>query len=97
MRRGLDKAADAAGLNPPKRPKGEESAPGSLPRLCWHDLRHTCASLMVAEGCDPVYVARVLGHASPGFTLSTYSHLFDSERHAERMSAALEASYGGTL
>jgi hypothetical protein len=52
---------------------------------------------LVAENCDPVYVARVLGHASPGFTLSTYSHLFDAERHAERVSAALEASYGGTL
>jgi integrase len=64
VRRGLDKAADATGINPPKPPKGEKPAPGSLPRVRWHDLRHTCASLLVSEGCDPVYVACVLGHAS---------------------------------
>ena len=67
------------------------------PRVRWHDLRHTCASLLISEGCDPVYVARVLGHASPGFTLSTYSHLFDAERHAARVSEALEASYATVL
>jgi integrase len=97
VRRGLDKAADAARINPPKPAKGEKLAPGSPPRVRWHDLRHTCASLHVSEKCDPVYVARVLGHASPGFTLSCYSHLFDAERHAERVSASLEASYAGVL
>ena len=97
VRRGLDKAADAAEINPPKPPKGEKPTPGALPRVQWHDLRHTCASLLVSEGCDPVYVARVLGPASPGFTLSCYSHLLDAARHSERVSAALEASYGSML
>ena len=94
VRRGLDKAADAAGLNPPKLKKGEKRPRTGAQNVRWHDLRHTSASLLISEGCDPVYVSRVLGHASPGFTLTCYAHLFDSQRHAGRMSAALEARYG---
>ena len=94
VRRGLDKAADAAELNPPKPKRGEKRLREGAQTIRWHDLRHTCASLLISEGCDPVYVSNVLGHASPGFTLSCYAHLFDSHRHAARMSAALEASYG---
>ncbi len=44
-----------------------------------------------------LYVARQLGHSDPHVTLNTYGHLFDNERHAEKSSAAMEASYGGLL
>lgn len=44
-----------------------------------------------------MYVSRVLGHFDAGFTLATYTDLFDRERHAERVTAALEAGYAGTL
>jgi integrase len=67
------------------------------PRLRFHDLRHTFASLLVAEGLNVVYVSRQLGHASPSFTLNTYSHLFDRAEHARRASAALEAAFGAAL
>ena len=70
--------------------------PRTDPSAECHNLRDTCSSLLISEGCDPVYVSRVLGHSSPAFTLACYSHLFDAERHAERVSSALEARYGET-
>jgi hypothetical protein len=43
-----------------------------------YDLRHTFASLLIAAGKNPLYVARQLGHFSAGFTLDTHGHLMDS-------------------
>jgi integrase len=43
-----------------------------------YDLRHTFASLLIAVGKNPLYVARQMGHYSAGFTLDTYGHLMDS-------------------
>ncbi len=39
------------------------------------DLRHTCASLMLAVGTNPMVVQETLGHANVSVTLDTYSHL----------------------
>jgi integrase len=50
--------------------------------LSWvgfHAFRHTCASLLFAEGRNAVQVQRWLGHHSPAFTLSTYVHLLDGD------------------
>jgi integrase len=44
-----------------------------------HALRHTCASLAIANGEHVVAVSRLLGHASPNVTLSVYSHLFEND------------------
>jgi integrase-like protein len=43
-----------------------------------YDLRHTFASLLIAAGKNPLYIARQMGHYSAGFTLETYGHLMDS-------------------
>src|SRR5207253_147385 len=56
-----------------------------LPHLRWHDLRHVAASMMVAEGASPSYIARVLGHSSPAATMTTYAHCFAKAEHADRM------------
>ena len=40
-----------------------------------HDLRHTCAALMIAAGAQPLEVSRRLGHTSVAFTLDRYGHL----------------------
>jgi integrase len=85
-RRGLDTAAKLAGLNGNGRP-----------RFRFHDLRHTFASLLIAEGANVVFVSRQLGHASPEVTLRVYAHLFDQAAHADRARAALEASFGRML
>jgi integrase len=81
VKRGLDPALEAAKVAP----------------LRWHDLRHTFASLLVAEGANVVFVARQLGHVSTKETLDTYAKLFDRIEHAERTREALEASFGSLL
>jgi len=46
-----------------------------LPRIRFHDLRHTHASLLVANGVPIKVVTERLGHAHPAFTMHTYQHL----------------------
>ena len=46
-----------------------------LPNIRFHDLRHTCATLMLAVGTNPKVVQETLGHANVTITLDTYSHL----------------------
>ena len=45
-----------------------------LPRLRFHDLRHTAASLMINRGIPIVVVSKILGHSKPGVTLNIYAH-----------------------
>jgi len=46
-----------------------------LPRIRFHDLRHTHASLLLARGVHPKIVSERLGHASIAITLDIYSHV----------------------
>ena len=55
-----------------------------------HDLRHFCASALIAGGASVVQVQHVLGHASPVITLRTYSPLFPGDD--DRIRGALEAA-----
>ena len=59
-------------------------------KLTVHSLRHTAASLMIANGTDVTTVAGILGHAQPSTTLDIYSHSFDKNKRAA--SAALQKS-----
>jgi integrase len=45
-----------------------------LPHVRFHDLRHTCATLLLGRGVHPKFVQELLGHASVAITLDTYSH-----------------------
>lgn len=47
----------------------------TIPRIRFHDLRHTHASLLVAAGTPIKVVSERLGHANPGYTMATYQHL----------------------
>ena len=49
-----------------------------VPGLHPHELRHTAASLAIANGADIKVVQQMLGHASATMTLDTYGHLFDN-------------------
>ena len=49
-----------------------------LPDIRLHDLRHTCATLLLSEGVHPKFVQELLGHANIGITLDTYSHVLPS-------------------
>jgi len=43
----------------------------------FHDLRHTYASLLIAQGSHPKLIQEQLGHASITITLDRYGHLMD--------------------
>jgi integrase len=44
-------------------------------KVRFHDLRHSCASLMLREGIHPKIVSEMLGHSSVAITLDIYSHV----------------------
>jgi integrase len=46
-----------------------------LPEIRFHDLRHTCATLLLSKNVNPKIVSEMLGHASIAITLDTYSHV----------------------
>lgn len=48
-----------------------------LPRIRFHDLRHSHVAHLIEAGVDPLTISRRLGHASVAFTLDRYGHLFD--------------------
>jgi integrase len=77
-RRAFDRAATEVGL------KG----------LTPHELRHTAASLAVAEGANVKAVQRMLGHASAAMTLDVYADLFedDLDQVADRLDQAATRS-----
>jgi integrase len=49
-----------------------------LPKIRFHDLRHTCATLLLGRGVHPKLVQEHLGHATIAMTLDTYSHYLPS-------------------
>jgi integrase len=46
-----------------------------VPKIRFHDLRHTSATLLLAEGVHPKIVQERLGHADVSITLNRYSHV----------------------
>ncbi|AWN23971.1 hypothetical protein DKM44_12645 [Deinococcus irradiatisoli] len=51
-----------------------------VPRIRFHDMRHTAASLMISQGIPPKTVSEWLGHSDVAFTLRTYTQLYDEQR-----------------
>ena len=49
-----------------------------LPRLTFHGLRHSCASLLVARGVHPRIVMETLGHSRSAMTMEVYAHVSPS-------------------
>lgn len=82
-RRGLHKAVKNAKLKDPR------------PRF--HDLRHTYASLLIAQGANVEFVRSQLGHKDATVTLRVYAHLFGAQEHADKTRQLLEDGFGATL
>ena len=61
-------------------------------RLNVHSLRHSNASLLIANGTDVAAVASLLGHSQPSTTLDIYTHAFDKNKKAasETLQQSLE-------
>ncbi len=64
---------------------------GLPPATRMHDLRHTCATLLLSRGVPVKVVSEMLGHASVSITLGTYSHVLPDiqESAARAMDEAL--------
>lgn len=98
--------ATGAGWNPPTvsqaferlvRPEWKnptrEQLEGLLPRIRFHDLRHTHATRLLAVGVNVKVVSERLGHASVAFTLDTYAHVMPGQQAsaAAAVSALVDA------
>jgi integrase len=64
-----------------------------IPRVRFHDLRHTAATLALKQGMHPKVVSDMLGHGTVGLTLDTYSHLLPG-MHQE-VATAMDAILAG--
>jgi integrase len=62
--------------------------------LRMHDLRHTCAALLIDEGAHPEHIKRHLGHSSITVTMDTYGHLYPDAEQAlsDRLDARIRAA-----
>ena len=58
----------------------------------FHDLRHTCASLLLAQNVHPRVVMETLGHSQISLTMDTYSHVLPAVQRdaAERIDEVLK-------
>lgn len=63
-----------------------------LPEIRFHDLRHTCATLLLRQGVNPKFVQELLGHADISLTLNVYSHVLPDMGDAA--SGAMDAALG---
>ncbi len=92
---GLIFAGEGGGLINPSNLRQRSFMPllerAGLSQITFHDLRHTCASLLFQKNVHPKFVQELLGHASVAITLDTYSHVLPGMggEAADAMSEAL--------
>ncbi|HUZ43842.1 MAG TPA: site-specific integrase [Acidimicrobiales bacterium] len=67
------------------------AAAGLSPRLRFHDLRHSCAAILIAQGAHPRAIMERLGHSTIQVTLDRYGHLFPGLD--ETLTDGLERAY----
>jgi integrase len=62
-----------------------------LPRMRFHDLRHTAATLLLGRGINPKIVSEMLGHSRIAITLRLFSHVTPhmQQQAADAMDEAL--------
>ena len=61
-------------------------ARSGVPYIRIHDLRHSCASILISKGVSIVAVSRQLGHSNIEQTLNTYSHMMPDD-HSKILAA----------
>ena len=67
-----------------------------LPGVRFHDLRHSCATLLLVQGVSPRVVMEILGHSQISLTMNTYSHVVPELQReaAARLDALLRQRSG---
>jgi integrase len=66
-------------------------ADSGLPRLRFHDLRHSHATALLSSGIHPKVASERLGHARVGITLDVYSHVIGNLQ--DSAAAAIDAAF----
>ena len=68
-----------------------------MPRIPFHGMRHTHATVLMKHGVNPKVVSERLGHATIAITLSTYSRVLPQmqQEAAAIFAAALMRRAGG--
>ena len=64
-----------------------------VPRVRFHDLRHTAATLLLSQGVYPRTIMETLGHSQISLTLNTYSHVLPALQI--EAAAKLDAVFSG--
>ncbi len=59
--------------------KNEDAIKAGVKQIRLHDFRHSCASMLINNGCNITMVAKYLGHSKIDETLNTYSHMYQSD------------------
>jgi integrase len=74
--------------------KGLLKKAGLPETIRFHDLRHSCATFLIAQGVHPRVVMELLGHSQISVTMNTYAHVLpDTQRDA---AAKLDDLLGGS-
>jgi integrase len=61
-----------------------------MPNLRFHDLRHSCATLLLGQGVSPRVVMEILGHFQIGVTMNTYVSSALQREASDRLNNLLE-------
>jgi len=80
-----DLLRDYYSITRPTAKKGVNPLVLKFPAIRFHDLRHSAATLLLAQGVSARYIAELLGHSQVSFTLQTYAHVL---KEVERANAA---------
>ena len=62
-----------------------------LPAIRIHDLRHSCASMLISQGANAKAIQTHLGHSTIAITFDVYSHMLPDDQ--ARLAAGLDAAY----
>jgi integrase len=63
-----------------------------IPHVRFHDLRHSCATLLLAQGVPARVVQDILGHSAIRVTMDVYSHVLPSMR--DDAAKAMDSVFG---
>jgi integrase len=72
-----------------------EATDGIPDAMRFHDLRHTCAAILIDQGAHPKAIQERLGHSSIEVTMDTYGHLYESAEDA--LADALDAVHAAAV
>lgn len=75
----------------------EAERKAGIPNYTLHELRHTFASILIAQGELPTFVAKQMGHSDPSITMKVYAHLWEAQESTDKARERLQASMGGLV